>query len=85
MPAVFSWDIILRRVPVIMHRVPIIHCQPMVMQKHTAGYRLDSFVKKITFQQINKKGIQNIGNAVETMAAAEGLDAHKNAVTIRLE
>jgi len=44
----------------------------------------DSFVKKITFQQISKAGIKNIGKAVETMAAAEGLVAHKNAVSIRL-
>jgi histidinol dehydrogenase len=44
---------------------------------------LDSFVKKITFQEITKKGINNIGSTIELMAAAEGLDAHKNAVTIR--
>lgn len=52
--------------------------------KSYSGVSLDSFVKKITFQQVGANGIQNIGNAVETMAAAEGLDAHKNAVTIRL-
>ncbi len=52
--------------------------------KAYSGVSLDSFVKKITFQQINKAGIQAIGNAVETMAAAEGLDAHKNAITVRL-
>jgi len=52
--------------------------------KAYSGVSLDSFVKKITFQQLNKEGIQNIGNAVELMAEAEGLDAHKNAVTIRL-
>ncbi len=49
-----------------------------------SGVSLDSFVKKITFQQLNKEGLENIGRAVEIMAAAEGLDAHKNAVTIRL-
>lgn len=52
--------------------------------KSYSGVSLDSFVKKITFQQINKTGLQAIGNAVETLAAAEGLAAHKNAVTIRL-
>lgn len=53
--------------------------------KAYSGVSLDSFVKKITFQQITKAGIQNIGKAVEIMAATEGLDAHKNAVTIRLD
>ncbi len=52
--------------------------------KAYSGVSLDSFVKKITFQQITKAGIQNIGKAVETMANAEGLTAHKNAVSIRL-
>ena len=52
--------------------------------KAYSGVSLDSFVKKITFQQLQKNGLQNIGNAIEVMAAAEGLDAHKNAVTIRL-
>ena len=53
--------------------------------KTYSGVSLDSFVKKITFQQISETGIENIGNAVEVMAAAEGLDAHKNAVSIRLK
>jgi histidinol dehydrogenase len=52
--------------------------------KAYSGVSLDSFVKKITFQQISKAGIKNIGKAVETMAEAEGLTAHKNAVSIRL-
>jgi len=52
--------------------------------KAYSGVSLDSFVKKITFQQLDKEGLQNIGNAVEQMAAAEGLEAHKNAVTVRL-
>jgi len=52
--------------------------------KAYSGVSLDSFVKKVTFQQLSKEGIQNIGSAVELMAAAEGLDAHKNAVSIRL-
>jgi histidinol dehydrogenase len=50
-----------------------------------SGVSLDSFVKKITFQQISKSGIQQIGSAIEEMALAEGLDAHKNAVTVRLK
>jgi len=50
-----------------------------------AGVSVDSFVKKITFQKINKKGIKNIGSAIERMAEAEGLQAHKNAVSIRLK
>ena len=45
---------------------------------------LDSFLKAISFQKISEKGIQNIGSAIEVLAAAEGLDAHKNAVTLRL-
>jgi histidinol dehydrogenase len=53
--------------------------------KAYSGVSLDSFVKKITFQQLSKEGIQNISNAVKLMAAAEGLDAHKNAVTIRIK
>ena len=52
--------------------------------KSYSGVSVDSFVKKITFQNITKKGIQNIGPSIELMAAAEGLDAHKNAVTIIL-
>ena len=50
-----------------------------------SGVSLDSFVKKITFQNVSKEGLKNIGNAVELIAAAEGLDAHKNAVSIRLK
>jgi histidinol dehydrogenase len=48
------------------------------------GVSLDSFVKKITVQKISAKGIENLGSTIEIMAAAEGLDAHKNAVTVRL-
>lgn len=50
-----------------------------------SGVSVDSFVKKITFQKISKKGLENIGPSVETMADAEGLDAHKSAVSIRLK
>ena len=53
--------------------------------KTFSGVSVDSFVKKITFQKINNKGLKNIGNAVEVMAEAEGLSAHKNAVSIRLK
>ena len=52
--------------------------------KSYSGVNLDSFTKFITFQEISKEGIQNIGSAVEIMAEAEGLFAHKNAVTLRL-
>lgn len=48
-----------------------------------SGVSVDSFVKKITFQKLSAKGLNNIGEAVESMASAEGLMAHKNAVTIR--
>jgi histidinol dehydrogenase len=50
-----------------------------------SGVSLDSFVKKITFQEISAGGLQQLGKTVETMAAAEGLEAHKNAVSIRLK
>ena len=50
-----------------------------------SGVSFDSFVKKITFQKLSKQGLENIGNAVMEMATAEGLDAHKNAVAIRLK
>jgi histidinol dehydrogenase len=49
-----------------------------------SGVSLDSFVKKITFQQLTPSGLQLLGKAVEEMAAAEGLDAHRLAVTKRL-
>jgi histidinol dehydrogenase len=52
--------------------------------KAYSGVSVDSFVKKITYQQLTKEGIQTIGNAIELMAEAEGLHAHKNAVTLRL-
>jgi len=53
--------------------------------KAYSGVSLDSFVKKVTFQKLTKQGIQNIGRTIEIMAEAEGLDAHKNAVSIRLK
>ena len=53
--------------------------------KAYSGVSLDSFIRKITFQEIKPEGMRIIGPVIETMAAAEQLDAHKNAVTVRLE
>ena len=53
--------------------------------KAYSGVSLDSFVKKITYQKLSKEGIKNIGPSIELMAEAEGLQAHKNAVTVRLK
>ena len=53
--------------------------------KNYSGVNLDSFTKSMTFQKISEVGIQNIGKAIEVMAEAEGLQAHKNAVTLRLK
>ena len=50
-----------------------------------SGVSLDSFVKKITYQKISKVGLETIGKTVEVMAANEKLEAHKNAVSIRLK
>ncbi len=50
-----------------------------------SGVSLDSFVKKITFQKITKEGLQKLGPTIETMAEAEQLLAHKNAVNIRIK
>ncbi|NCT10816.1 MAG: histidinol dehydrogenase [Flavobacteriia bacterium] len=52
--------------------------------KAYSGVNLDSFLKSITFQEISKDGIQRLGKFIEIMAEAEGLQAHKNAVTLRL-
>lgn len=53
--------------------------------KAYSGVSLDSFYKKITFQQLSKEGLKNIGHAVTTLAEAEGLQAHAQAVTIRIQ
>ena len=53
--------------------------------KNYSGVSLDSFVKKITFQNITKTGIKNLGKTIEIMAEAEELVAHKNAISIRLK
>ncbi|WP_034925493.1 histidinol dehydrogenase [Gillisia sp. CAL575] len=52
--------------------------------KQYSGVNLDSFMKSMTFQKISEEGIKNIGPSIEIMAEAEGLQAHKNAVTLRL-
>lgn len=52
--------------------------------KAYSGVSLDSFIRKITFQEITPEGMKAIGPVIEIMAAAEQLDAHKNAVTVRL-
>jgi histidinol dehydrogenase len=53
--------------------------------KAYSGVNLDSFLKNITFQEISKEGLKNLGPTIELMAEAEGLMAHKNAVSIRLK
>ena len=53
--------------------------------KQYSGVNLDSFLKTITFQKLTKDGLLNISKTVETMAEAEGLQAHKNAVSIRVK
>lgn len=53
--------------------------------RNYSGVSLDSFVKKITFQNLSPEGLKNIGKTVELMADAEGLSAHKNAVALRLK
>ncbi|KAA6339147.1 Histidinol dehydrogenase [termite gut metagenome] len=53
--------------------------------KAYSGVSLDSFIRKITFQEITPEGLSGIGSAIEVMAANEQLDAHKNAVTVRMK
>ena len=53
--------------------------------KAYSGVSLDSFYKKITFQKLSETGLKNIAQTVQTMAEAEGLQAHANAITIRLK
>ncbi len=53
--------------------------------KTYSGVSVDSFVKKITYQKISVEGLLNIGKTVEILACAEGLEAHKNAVSVRLK
>ena len=53
--------------------------------KAYSGVNIDSFMRKITFQELTKEGLKSLGPVIETMAAGEYLDAHKNAVTVRLK
>jgi len=53
--------------------------------KAYSGVSTDAFLKKITFQHLSREGLNNIGATVEILAEAEGLEAHKNAVSIRLK
>ena len=53
--------------------------------KAYSGVNLDSFTKKMTFQEITSEGIRQLGPVIQTMAANEQLDAHRNAVTIRIK
>ena len=53
--------------------------------KNYSGVSVESFLKKISFQEISAEGIKNLGPAIELMAEAESLDGHKNAVSIRLK
>ncbi len=53
--------------------------------KAYSGVNLDSFMKKITYQKISREGLKKLGGTIETMAEAEGLTAHRNAVTLRLK
>ncbi|MDR1203562.1 MAG: histidinol dehydrogenase [Tannerellaceae bacterium] len=53
--------------------------------KAYSGVNLDSFIKKITFQEITPEGIKQLGDTIRVMASNEALDAHRNAVTVRLE
>jgi histidinol dehydrogenase len=49
------------------------------------GVNLDSYCRKVTFQHLSEEGVRSIGHAVELMAEAEQLDAHKNAMTVRIK
>jgi histidinol dehydrogenase len=53
--------------------------------KAYSGVNLDSFIKKITFQEISPEGIRQLGDVIRVMASNEALDAHRNAVTVRIE
>ena len=81
----FTRKIILQKIEQSIFRVNFISIEINGFAKAYSGVNLDAFVKKITFQKISKKGIKNIGKAIEIMADAEGLQAHKNAVSLRLK
>ena len=50
-----------------------------------SGVNLDTFVRKITYQEITREGIEGLGSTIVTMARAEGLDAHANAALVRMK
>jgi len=50
-----------------------------------SGVSVDSFIKQITMQTLSEEGLQNLGPTIEKLASLEGLDAHKNAVSIRIK
>ena len=79
----FFWGLLLRNQLETMPQVLTILCRPMVMPECTLAFLLDTFLKKITFQEITREGLDSIGDTVEIMAEAEGLEAHKRAVSIR--
>ncbi len=55
------------------------------LSRSFSGVSTDSFIRKITFQELSRGGIKNIGPAIEMMAEAEGLEGHKNAVSVRIK
>jgi histidinol dehydrogenase len=67
-----------------MPQAPTILYLQVALPNAFSGVSVDSFLKKITFQYLTAKGLSHIGPTVEVLATAEGLQAHKNAITIRL-
>lgn len=72
------------KVPAIMPRVQS-YLPTSGYARAYSGVNLDSFIRKITFQEITRDGLLRLGPVIEVMAANEGLDAHKNAVSVRLD
>ncbi len=68
-----------------LHKILWTYQQTNGFARNYSGVSLESFQKKITFQKLSKEGILGIGPAIEIMAEAEELFAHKNAVTLRLK
>ena len=85
MPAPYSWGIIRRRALAIMRAGPIMCLPTNGHARAYSGVSVDSFVKKITFQQLSGRGWRGSALTVMRMAEAEGLEAHARAVGIRLE
>lgn len=84
MQVVYSSETMRAKVQATMQAVRTIPCQPMVMLLAYNGVNLDSYNRKITFQHLTEEGIRNIGNAVVTMAENEQLEAHANAMRLRV-